>query len=213
MSVNECSDNPPRRYDSPKRRQQARETRERILVAAERLFAAQGYAAVTMEAIARTAGVSLATIYLHFAGRAAVVGALAEEIVAAPDLSVEQVIGDITPIQRLRVGARVMRQLNERSWLVTDILRSQQGNDVEIARLWALWRQHHLEAMRRTVIALAEAGALRPGLAVDAATDTLYALAGTETYRSLVLDRGWSPERYEQWLFEIGCRELLTLSI
>jgi AcrR family transcriptional regulator len=210
MSVNKRSDNHPRRYDSPKRRQQADATRRRILVTAERLFAEQGYAAVTMEAIAHRAGVSLATIYLHFPGRAAIVGALAEEIVAAPELSVEQVAQSSDPVEQMRVGARIMRQLNERSWLITDILRSQRGSDPEVARLWALWQQRHLEAMRQTIVAIAEKGVLRPGLNADEAVDALYALAGTEVYRALVQERGWSPEQYQRWLFAAGCRELLA---
>src|SRR5690349_15464645 len=130
MSVNEQPDNPntaKRGYHSPKRRQQADATRRRILVVAERLFAAKGYTAVTMEAIAQEAKVSLATIYLHFPGRATVVGALAEEIVAAPELSVEQVIEASDPVEQVRIGARIMRQLNERSWIVTDVLRSERG--------------------------------------------------------------------------------------
>jgi hypothetical protein len=42
------------------------------------------------------------------------------------------------------------------------------------------------------------------------ATDELYALAGTDVYRALTLERGWTPERYERWLFEAVCRELLA---
>ena len=209
MSVNKRSDNQTRRYDSPRRRQQADATRRRILASAERLFAAQGYAAVTMEAIAREAEVSPASLYLHFPGRAAIVGALAEAISAAPDLSVGQVTRDADPVELLRVGARIMRQLNERSWLIADILRSQQGNDSDIARLWALWRERHLEAMRQAMGAIARAGGLRRGLSVEDAADALYALAGTEVYRALVGERGWTPEHYERWLFETSCRELL----
>jgi AcrR family transcriptional regulator len=222
MTVNKRSDNlpnvskapsPRRRYHSPKRRQQAGATRRRILAAAERLFAERGFATVTMEAIARAAGVSLATLYLHFGGRAAVVGALAEEIVAAPELSVEQVVREADPVEQLRIAARTMRQLNERSWLVTDILRSQQGSDPEVARLWALWQQRHLSAMRRGTAALAERGGLRPGLSAEAAADVFYAVAGTEVYRALVQERGWSPEHYERWLFELACRELLAHAV
>ena len=213
MTVNKRSDNSTRHYDSSRRRQQAEATRRRILAVAERLFAAQGYTAVTMEAIAREAGISPATLYLHFPGRPAVVGALAEEIVTAPELSVEQVAHDVDPVEQARVGARILRQLNERSWLITGILRSQQGNDPEIARLWALWQQRHLDALRRAMAALAHAGGLRPGLDAEEAADILYAIAGTEVYRALVRERGWAPERYERWLFETSCRELLPLSL
>jgi AcrR family transcriptional regulator len=209
MDVKEHADQSTRRYHSPKRQQQADATRRRILASAKRLFAEQGYAAATMEAIAQTARVSLATLYLHFPGRMAVVGALAEEIVTAPELSVERVVLEVDLVEQLRIAARTMRQLNERSWVVTDILRSQQGSDPEVARLWALWQQRHLDAMRRGVAALAARGGLRPELSVEAAADVFYALAGTEVYRALVQERGWSPDQYERWLFETGCRELL----
>ena len=209
MTVNKRSDNQTRRYDSPRRRQQAGATRRRILAVAERLFAAQGYAAVTMDAIAREAGVSLATIYLHFPGRAAMVSALAEEIVAAPELNVAQVAESLDPVEQMRIGAHILRQLNERSWLIADILRTQQGNDPEMARLWALWHQRHLDAMRSAVAPVAARGGLRPGLSAETAADVLYAIGGVEVYRALVREREWAPERYESWLFETGCRELL----
>lgn len=209
MTVNGSPNDSRRPYDSPKRRQQAGATRRRILAAAERLFAAHGYAAVTMEAIAREAKVSLATIYLHFPGRAAVIGALAEEIVVAPDLNVEQVRQDADPLEQLRIGVRILRQLNERSWLVTDILRSFKGDDADLARLWALWQERHLDAVRRGIEALARRGALRADLTVEAAADVFYAVAGPEVYRALIQERGWSPERYERWLFQLACRELL----
>jgi AcrR family transcriptional regulator len=216
MSVNEQPDNPNsarRDYHSPKRQQQAGATRRRILAAAERLFAAQGYAAVTMEAIAREAKVSLATVYIHFAGRVAVVGALAEEVAATPELSVEQVEQvdeDADPVEQVRVGAHIVRLVNERAWLLADILRSQRGSDPELERLRALWLQGHLDAMRRAVEAIAVRGGLRPELSIEAATDTLYALTGTDVYRALVLERGWTTERYERWLFGAVCRELLA---
>jgi hypothetical protein len=64
--------------------------------------------------------------------------------------------------------------------------------------------------MRQTIVAIAEKGVLRPGLNADEAVDALYALAGTEVYRALVQERGWSPEQYQRWLFAAGCRELLA---
>src|SRR5579859_4583363 len=176
MTVNKRPDNlphlptspaPRRGYHSPKRRQQADATRRRILAAAERLFAERGFATVTMEAIARAAHVSLATLYLHFSGRTAIVGTLAEALVAAPELSVEQVEREADPVEQLQIGARILRLLNERSWVVTDILRSQRGHDGELAELWALWQQRHLDATRRAMAALANSGGLRPGLSVE----------------------------------------------
>jgi TetR/AcrR family transcriptional repressor of mexJK operon len=47
-----------------------------ILAAAERAFLAAGFGAVSMDAIAREAGVSKATVYAHFAGKEDLFGAV-----------------------------------------------------------------------------------------------------------------------------------------
>src|SRR5438132_12992319 len=49
---------------------------ETILAAAERAFLASGFGAVTMDAIAREAGVSKATVYAHFTGKEELFGAI-----------------------------------------------------------------------------------------------------------------------------------------
>lgn len=198
-----------RPYASPKRDLQASTTRRRIAEAAEQLFAAKGFAAVTMQQIARNAGVSLATVYIYFPGKAVIVDALAEEVVSSPDLSVEQVEREFEPRRQMRVGAGIIRRLNERSWLIADILRSAHGTDRHLKRVWRVWQQRHADAVGRAVRAVHSRGGLRPGLKVRDATDVLYALAVTDVYRALVRERGWTPAQYERWLFATGCRELL----
>jgi AcrR family transcriptional regulator len=198
-----------RAYNSPERAGQVEATRQRLLEAANRLFARDGYAAVSMTAIAREAGSSVAGAYLHFPGKPALIAAMAEAIVAAPELSVEQVERVTAPVEQLRIGARILRTLNERSWLVADILRAARGTDPPLAAVWDMWQRRHEHAVRRAVDAVAARDGLRPGLTVDDAVDSLYALSGTDTYRSLVAERGWTADRYERWLFELCCRELL----
>lgn len=201
-----------RPYNSPHREEQANATRRHILVAAAALFAEQGFASATMDGIARRAGVSLATVYLYFPGKPAVVAALADEVVAAADLSVERVERESDPVRQVRIGARILRLLNERAWVVADILRSAQGANENLTRIWALWQQRHLDAISRAIEAIQAAGGLRDGLGRDEAIDSFYALAGTDVYRSLVRERGWSADRYEDWLFRLGCTELLGIA-
>ncbi len=57
------------------RRVAGRGKAETILAAAERAFLASGFGAVTMDAIAREAGVSKATLYAHFTGKEELFGA------------------------------------------------------------------------------------------------------------------------------------------
>lgn len=203
---------PRRPYNSPHREGRANATRGRILLVAEELFVDRGFAAVTMEAIARRADVSLATVYLYFPGKAAIVAALADEVVGAADLSVEQVEREPDPVCQLRTGAGIIRRLNERSWRVADILRSAHGGDESLASIWGVWQERHLAAIRRAITALHALGALREGLGLDEAIDVFYALTGTDVYRALVRERGWSPDQYERWLLRAAYAELLGAS-
>jgi AcrR family transcriptional regulator len=52
----------------PLRQQQAAFTRDRLLEAGRQAFSASGYLSVTVDEIARAAGASRATFYLHFKG-------------------------------------------------------------------------------------------------------------------------------------------------
>ncbi len=56
---------------------------------------------------------------------------------------------------------------------------------------------------------MARAGALRPDLRARDAADIVHALASPEVYDLLVIDRGWSGERYEKWLRSILIDQLL----
>ena len=47
---------------------------------------------------------------------------------------------------------------------------------------------------------LAERGALRPGLTVEAGRDGLWTLCSLAVHDMLVMTRGWSSDRYEAWL-------------
>jgi AcrR family transcriptional regulator len=46
---------------------------------------------------------------------------------------------------------------------------------------------------------LAEAGALAPGLSVERARDLIWLHTAPDTYRLLVLERGWTMDEYERW--------------
>lgn len=87
---------------SPKRRA--------VLDAAGQLFLDQGYAAVSMDAVARAAGVSKATLYAHFSGKDALFGAIVGERCLA---MAEQTKASIDPA--LPIG-EALRELG-RSWL------------------------------------------------------------------------------------------------
>jgi hypothetical protein len=48
--------------------------------------------------------------------------------------------------------------------------------------------------------ALNDEGHLRPGVSMEKARDLLWSHNSPELYDLLVLQRGWTPERYGRWL-------------
>src|SRR5919204_4042216 len=96
---------PRRPYRSPARRRQAAATRARVAAAARRLFVERGYAATTVEAIARAAGVAVPTLYAAVGGKRAVLWALLEAMardVGVPD-RYDLVVAEPDPVRRLQL--------------------------------------------------------------------------------------------------------------
>ncbi len=54
--------------------------------------------------------------------------------------------------------------------------------------------------MGRFARRLADRGVLRPGLSADDARDVLWTLNSMAVHDLLVVQRGWPPERYRDWL-------------
>ena len=53
-------------------------------------------------------------------------------------------------------------------------------------------------------------GALLKALTLVEARDILWTFTGRDIYRMLVVERGWSSDRYEKWLAELLATSLLT---
>ena len=68
------------------------------------------------------------------------------------------------------------------------------------AQLFADYQRGRDEGQGRIARSLTRARALRPGLRERDAADLIHAFMSPELYRLLVVDRGWTSERYQQWL-------------
>src|SRR5215208_6195711 len=192
-----------RTYRSPLRERQAEETRQRVLDAALTMFSTSGYGAMTMAAIAREAGVAPETIYATFGSKPALIDglidrALPKEVLAGIESAWSASAG--SPGQQLGVLARGARGFWERNEALAAVLRRGTG-DAEIGGVW----QERSAARREvfgTLIGSWEPAVLRPGVSRDEATDVAWCLLGDESYHLLVVDRGWTPARWETWLAE-----------
>jgi hypothetical protein len=77
----------------------------------------------------------------------------------------------------------------------------------------AAWRQElgesRLQDAREVVESLVHKQALSPDITVSRAIDLLWTLGSSEFYRTLVVERGWLPEQYEQSLASLLVCSLL----
>lgn len=209
---------PRRRYDSPRRREQAGATRRAILDGAREAFVARGYVATTIEAIAAAAGVSPETVYATFHTKRALLAALVDVSLAGDDEPVpllergwvRQLRDEPDRRRRTALLASAGRAILERRSDVDDVVRGAAAADPEIAALLAAGKADRHAGQRELLRLVAGPDGLRHGLALDEAADVLYALGSPETWRQLVVERGWSPARFEAWYAEAIERLLMS---
>jgi len=80
----------------------------------------------------------------------------------------------------------------------------------ELAKLEKQRERLRYEREEAMITSLREAGRLRPGLDHGAARDIFWMFTGRDVYRMLVRERGWSPQKYQDWLADTLVRSLLT---
>lgn len=192
-------------------------TRHKLLEAARRLFAAHGYTATTLPAIAREAGVSAPTVTAVFGTKAALLDALIKLAVRGDTVGAplterpwwQEMLAEPDPRRQLQLHAANTRHIQERSADIAEIVRGAATADPEIAAVLEQLHTGRLRDIRAVGQSLERKQALHPGMTAERATDLLWALCGSEMYRLLVVDRGWSPDNYEQWLSSALIHSLL----
>src|SRR5260370_592667 len=86
-------------------KEEAAETRKQLLEAALRIFRTRGYAATTLEEIARKAGITRGAIQWHFGGKADLYNALIRECYQeAGEAFQDMYRPEGTALQKLRMG-------------------------------------------------------------------------------------------------------------
>jgi AcrR family transcriptional regulator len=206
---------PRRRYRSERRREQAEQTRERVLDAAAALFEERGYENATVAAIADAAGVSPETVYARFANKRTLLGELMQRAVRGSDPApIPEQTGprQLTTMkdqrEQLRFFATDIVPRIERAGPMMAVLASAHRTDPELAELFGRLQADRLRNLGVLVDALAANGPLR--LDRDQAAETVWALASPEIHRLLTQSRGWTRERYCDWLSESLAALLLT---
>ena len=210
------AERPKRRYDSRRRQAQAAETRRSILDAAHRLFERDGYVATTMEAIAREAGVVLKTVYAAFTTKAGLLRALwdlrlkgdLDDVPVADRDWYRAALDEPDAVRQLRLIAHNSCVVKRRIGPLLRVIRSAAEVDADGAALWRLIQSDFYANQRALIDALHARDGLREGLDVTDATDILWTLNHPDVWLLLVGERGWSPERFEEWFADTAVAQL-----
>ncbi|MGH3171525.1 MAG: TetR/AcrR family transcriptional regulator [Trebonia sp.] len=183
--------------------------RAAVVEAAAALFVERGYAATTMDAISSASGVPAPTVYRLFSSKLGLLKALLDHAVTGDDAAaaplrdrehVRALREDPDPRRQLAGFAAIVRDINGRGTNVYPILVSAAGSDPHAAELLADYTRQRQDGQGSFARSLARMGALRPGMSERDAVDVIYTIASPEVYRLLVTERGWSPDRYQEWL-------------
>jgi AcrR family transcriptional regulator len=206
-----------RRYESPRRREQAAATRRAILEAAQALFERDGYAATTIAAVAREAGVATKTVYIAFETKSGLLRALWHLLLRGDEDDVpigerawyRAMLDEPDPARRLAIGARGSRAVKERAGGLLRVIRTAALVDADAAALWARIESDFHANQGAIVETVHRDGALRRGLGVARATDILWTLNHPDVWHLLVVERGWTPAAWERWFLAAVREQLL----
>lgn len=208
---------PKRKYDSSRRKQQAHQTRLQITEAAHKLFVERGYAGATIEAIAQKSGVAQETVYATFGSKRKILAFLLDISIGGDDQPVrlldrpepQAIMHDTDQRRQLSMFARDITRILSRASPVFEILRSASKTEPEIDKLLHGLYRERLQNMIRFVQSIIANGPLRDGMDEAQAGEMVWALTSPELFQLFKVERGWTAEKYAQWLTDILIRLLL----
>jgi AcrR family transcriptional regulator len=195
-----------RSYDASRRRAQARQTQRDVLRAAHDLFVEQGYGRTTIVQLAERAGVSPETIYATFKNKATLlhrtwdvtVGGDDEEVVFHERPEIKAIRAEPDLAKRLMMHARMSTATARR---MTPFVRSVVGaaasepSAAEMAR-----EMDHQRLVGMTVMASEAAATGQLRVSEEECRDVIWSMTDGHLWHQLVVERGWSDERYAEWL-------------
>lgn len=204
-----------RNYDNRTRLATSDQRRSVVLATARRLFLERGYVRTTMAAVASEAGVAVDTVYELVGRKPALFRLLIETAISGVD---QPIVADdrgyVRAMQaepsasgKLRIYAEALAHLHTRLAPLVAVLQAAAAADPELAELWREISERRAANMHRLAAELESTGDL--AVPPAEAADVIWATNSPELYLLLVHQRGWTPERYGQWLAKTWLQTLL----
>ena len=199
-----------RRYDTSRRDQAARETRRRVVDAARELMLEGGYRRMTIAGLAAEASVSPQTVYNSVGGKADVVKAVYDTMLAGDD--------DPRPMSERPEFLAVQAAEDAASWgaayaalslsiasrvgpLLGVLLDHGPGGDPVLEELVRTINDERRTGNQNALRGLTSRGLVPKRLAQRKhIVDVVWTLTSPEVYDRLVVRCGWSEASYRTWL-------------
>lgn len=193
-----------RRYDGAARRARAEQVREQLLDGARTLLLRDGYAATTVPAVARAAGVSPESVYKRFPGKPALVRAVVARALEGVGPVAAEERSDALPAEDLAAllegWARLTAEVAPRVAPVLLLVQDAAGSDVALRALDVELEQQRRARMTENARRLQAAGHLPAGTSVAQAADVLWTYSSPQLYRLLVERSGWGLPAYSRFV-------------
>ena len=204
-----------RTYRSALRSEQAAATRQRVLTAAATCFADRGYHGTSLADIGARAGVSVETVkangpkrdLLLRAFEQAFTGAEGDAQLADTDAAVE-LIALADPDAFLDGLTGFIAQANARTSRLWIEFLSAANTDELVGRALEDLLARRRQDFNRLAAELIERGIAPQDTDLEEAAAALSFLWSPESHQQLVLQWGWSDERYVRWLADAARRPL-----
>ncbi|GAA3432809.1 TetR/AcrR family transcriptional regulator [Kutzneria kofuensis] len=201
-----------RSYVSPLREQSAARTRALILARATELFADRGYGRVTVADIATAAGVSSKTVFASVGSKSDILDRIVDEGVTASgyEQSMREVLALDAPKAVLQALAHGTRVGNEGQFTIHEAIRKALPAHDNAEALWQRAMAAYREALRTAAEHLHTLTPAPHG-PVDETAGLLWLWFGPTSWRTLVVENGWSWDRAEQTLCRIATAVLWSV--
>jgi AcrR family transcriptional regulator len=175
----------------------SRRSRAALLDATRELITEGGFDTLTMAAVADRAGVSRRAVYLHFATRAELVGALFSRLGETGDIgaSLQRVWDSPDAVAALAEWGRHLARTHPKIMPVMLAAERARHVDPDAAQLWRTGQHRWLAGARRLADWLAREERLAPPWTPAAAADMIWALMSPDLLNRLWHERRWPPRR------------------
>lgn len=175
-------------------------TRENLLEAAWKRLEAGDEA--KLEDVGRDVGVSRQAVYLHFGSRGGMLLALVayvDERLGLPE-RLRSAHATDDPVQQLENVLRLVASYEPELHGVAMALLRLSDTDADVRSAFEDRMKRRRNGIGQIVKRVNSAGLLREEWSTAEVSEALFAASAPSSYQTLVVEQGWKPARYGEWL-------------